>query len=256
MPSNASAGPAIDQVDPHRHAPDDGAEHDRTPARRIPPEQPPEDEGDGDDQVGPEGQRQSGQHAGDEPASPPSAISSRWSPRTANTALHRVSASAPFQAMAVSAIGVMHVEDGERGNGGGGHPTPRPGQCEQPEDDAEVLQQAERALGRQRVAEHAVPAHQRVQRPRAVEVEEVDVGHVAVAHQLGEVEHEALFHRPAREAVEAPQRDGHQHQDRRRRRPRCPRPRQPGAAARPSPRARRRYGRRERSSPGAAQPPR
>ena len=61
-------------------------------------------------------------------------------------------------------------------------------------------------------AEDPVPAHQRLERPRAVEVEEVDVGHRAVAEQLGEVEHEALFHRPAREAVEAAEGDGDEHE--------------------------------------------
>ena len=78
---------------------------------------------------------------------------------------------------------------------------------------AEVLQQAERALGGEVVAEQLVPAGQDVQRARAVEVEEVDVGDVAAGDALGEVEHEALFHRPAGEAVEAAQRDRHQHGD-------------------------------------------
>ena len=103
-----------------------------------------------------------------------------------------------------------HVEHGERGDRGGGEPAPRPRQGEQPEDDPEVLEQAERALGRQRVAEQLVPAGQDVQRARAVEVQEVDVGDVAAGDALGEVEHEALFHRPAGEAVQPAQRDRHQ----------------------------------------------
>ena len=82
---------------------------------------------------------------------------------------------------------------------------PHARQGEQPEDDAEVLQQAERPLGRQGIAEQLVPAGQDVQRPRAVEVKEVDVGHVAASDELRKVEHEALFHGPPGEAVEPAQ---------------------------------------------------
>jgi hypothetical protein len=44
-------------------------------------------------------------------------------------------------------------------------------------------------------------------------VEEVDVGDLALGDQLGEVEHEALFHRPAGEAVEAAEGDGDEQRD-------------------------------------------
>ena len=133
--------------------------------------------------------------------------------RSANTALHSVSGESAVPGHRGERHRRHHVEDGERADRGGGGPAPRPRQGEQPEDDPEVLQQAERPLGRQGVAEQLVPAGQDVQRPRAVEVQEVDVGHVAASDELGEVEHEALFHRPAGEAVEPAQRDRHQHPD-------------------------------------------
>ena len=87
-----------------------------------------------------------------------------------------------------------------------------------------------------------------VQRARAVEVQEVDVGHVAAGDALGEVEHEALFHRPAGEAVQPAQRDGDEHADQGEAGPR-PDARLPlVVAARPSRRARTRSGRRGRRS--------
>ena len=105
------------------------------------------------------------------------------------------------------------VEHREGGDGRRGGPSPGPGQREQPEDDGHVLQQPERALGRQRVPEDVVPGGQDLQRARAVEVQEVLVRHVAAGQALREVEHEALLHRPAREAVQPAQRDGHEHAD-------------------------------------------
>jgi hypothetical protein len=76
-----------------------------------------------------------------------------------------------------------------------------------------VLKQPEGPLGGERVAEDLVPPAQDVQRSRPVQVEEVDVGHVARGDPFGKVEHEALFHRPAGEAVQAAQRDRHEDPD-------------------------------------------
>ena len=76
---------------------------------------------------------------------------------------------------------------------------------------AEVLQEAEHPLCLERVAEHGVPARQHVQRERSVEVQEVDVGHVAGQHPFREDEHEALFHRTPGGEEQAAQRDGHHH---------------------------------------------
>ena len=70
-----------------------------------------------------------------------------------------------------------------------------------------MLQQPERPLGPQGVPEHLVPAEERVERSRSVQMQEVDVGDVALGETLGEVEHEALFHRPAREHGETAQRE-------------------------------------------------
>ena len=84
--------------------------------------------------------------------------------------------------------------------------------------------------------------------PGSVEVQEVDVGHVAAGDALGEVEHEALFHRPAGEAVEAAQRDRHEHGDDGEAEPRPERRPATAGAARPIRRARTPSGRRGRRS--------
>ena len=76
-----------------------------------------------------------------------------------------------------------------------------------------MLEQAEGPLDGERVPEQLVPRHQHVQRARPVEMQEVDVGDVPLGHPLREVEHEALLHRPAGEAVETAQRDHHEHGD-------------------------------------------
>ena len=118
-----------------------------------------------------------------------------------------------------------------------------------------MLEQAERPLGGEVVAEDAVPAGEDLQGARPVEVQEVDVRHVAAGDALGEVEHEALFHRPAGEAVEAAQRDGHEHADDGEAEPRAEGARATAGAARPSHRARTPSGRRGRRSalrPGRA----
>ena len=107
-----------------------------------------------------------------------------------------------------------------------------------------MLQQPERPLGGEVVPEHPVPAGEDLQRARPVEVQEVDVGDVAAGDALGEVEHEALFHRPAREAVQAAQRDRHEHGDDGEAEPRAERRRPTAGAARPSRRARTPWGRR------------
>ena len=61
----------------------------------------------GDDQVGAEREGESGEEAGDASRQRRrEAGSATCSPRTAKTALHRVRASAPFQAIAVRPIGV------------------------------------------------------------------------------------------------------------------------------------------------------
>ena len=70
---------------------------------------------------------------------------------------------------------------------------PCPRQRVQPKDDQQVLQQPKRALCFQRVSEHPVPAGEHVEGTRAVQVQEVDVGHLALLNELGEDEHEALF---------------------------------------------------------------
>ena len=92
-------------------------------------------------------------------------------------------------------------------------PAPRPTDGVHRKDDADVLQQPERTLAFQGVAEQPVPASQHVQRERPVQVQEVDVGNVALQNALREGEHEALFHRAAGGEEEAPQRqcDDRQH---------------------------------------------
>ena len=206
MPSKALTGPAITRCTHIGISPTARPISRGRRLARPSPQHPSEDEAHGQDEVGPERQRQPAEDAGDDPgphgerapASP-----SMATPRIANTADHSVSASPPFHAIAVSATGVSTKNTDSPGHRRRRQPAPRSGQREQPEDDPEVLEQPERPLGRERVAEHLVPAQEGVQRAGAVEVEEVDVGDLAVAEQLGEVEHEALFHRPAGEAVEA-----------------------------------------------------
>ena len=108
MPWKASTGPAITEVRPHRHEPDDAAE--RAPAARLSrslPQHPSEQQGDGDDEVRAVRQGEPGEHAGATHAqSLPAPGRSRWTARTTNTALHSVRARPPFHAIAVRAIGV------------------------------------------------------------------------------------------------------------------------------------------------------
>ena len=95
---------------------------------------------------------------------------------------------------------------GDQRRAGGGQVAGDAGERVDGEDDAEVLEQAERALALERVAEDPVPDGERVERRRPVQVEEVDVGHLALLHQSREDEHEALFHRRPGRLVQASQR--------------------------------------------------
>ena len=76
-----------------------------------------------------------------------------------------------------------------------------------------MLQQAEGALRVQRDPEDRVPAGQHIERPWAVQVQEVDVGHGALQDALWEGEHEALLHGPARGVQHAAHRQQRQEGD-------------------------------------------
>ncbi len=202
-----------DEVDPHRDQPDQATDEHRAPGGGAGEEEPAEQEADGHDQVRSEGERQTGEDAADHPAPPLAARVLEVQPSQHGDPAPQRQGEGAVPGHRGERDGRHHVEDGERGHDGGGQPAPRPGQGEEAEDDAEVLQQAEGALGGQGVADDLVPDHEGLDRSRPVQVQEVHVGHEAPPQQLREVEHEALFHRPARELVEPPERDGHQHED-------------------------------------------
>jgi hypothetical protein len=154
--------PGHHEVDPHRRQTDEPADDDRTPTRGPRPQQPAGDEPDGDGEIGPERQRQPGEPAGDVPRTAlpgavevdPAQHEHRRPQRQGETAVPRHRRQRDRR---------EDVEDRQRADDRGGRASPRPGQREQGEDDAEVLQQPERALGRQRVPDDLVPAEQRVQ---------------------------------------------------------------------------------------------
>ena len=58
------------EVDPHRHQPDDAGEHERPAGVAVAPQHPAEHQADGDHEVGPVGQGQPGEQAGDDPCPP------------------------------------------------------------------------------------------------------------------------------------------------------------------------------------------
>ena len=123
--------------------------------------------------------------------------------RIANTADHRARATAPCQASAASPIGVIVSSAATDARADRCSSAPRTGQRVQREDDAEVLQQAEGPLGLQRVSEDPVPAGEHVQRPRSVQVQEIDVRHLALLHEAREHEHEPFLHRRTGRAQQA-----------------------------------------------------
>ena len=85
--------------------------------------------------------------------------------------------------------------------------TPVAGDGVHPEDDRELLEQTEEALGREVDAEDLEPTAEDPDAAGPVEVEVVGVGQVAVEEPLREDEHEALFHRCALAPQHAPQRE-------------------------------------------------
>ena len=187
------------------------------------PEQPSVHQGQRDDEVGPVAECETGEQSGrDERSTAKRAVGVQ----RAHTRHHAPQAEGdgPFPRQRRQTDGGEHQERDGDGGDDARPVAPRPCQRVHREDDAEVLQQAEGALAFERVAEHGVPAGQYMQRERTVEVQEVDVGHVAGEEPLREDEHEALFHRAAGGLEQATDRDRHHgehHQDRRQR----PRPR-------------------------------
>ena len=198
----SSPRPGHGDVDPHRRQPDDDAQRGRAPRVSLTPDQPAEDRGHGERQIRAVGQGQSTER----PAA--RRLTKRATAGDVRRAHGKHGAPQRQRQAAVprhrrQPDRRQHVEHGERADQRGGDATPWTGEREQSENDRHVLDQPERPLGDQRVAEQLVPAHQNVQGSRAVEVQEIDVGHVALAHPLREVQHEALFHRPAGEAIQA-----------------------------------------------------
>ena len=181
MPLTAAPGPAMTRWTHIGISPTTAPMRTGRRVGRSRQQQPAEHEADGDDEVGPEGEGQAGRGRRRRASTAAGGVgSSRCTPRTANTAPTASGRGRRSTPSPSARSGVMHVEHGERGDARRGQPAPRPGQGEQPEDDAEVLEQAERPLGGQGVAEHLVPAEQDLQRAGPVEVEEVDVGDVAL----------------------------------------------------------------------------
>jgi hypothetical protein len=213
MPRNAGPDAGHREVDPHRHRPTPRADANQVPTGPR-PRRSRLVRHSTNAWVRPRASTRSGRKLSANPASAPAAISAsvrsrpgRCASRTPNTTLQRPSATAPSHASADRPIGVSTSSVTVTAETAARRMTPRPGERVDAEDDAEVLQQAEAPLALQRVPEHLVPAHQHVQRTRTVEVQEVDVGHVAGEHPLREDEHEALFHRAAGAEVQAAQRD-------------------------------------------------
>jgi hypothetical protein len=89
---------------------------------------------------------------------------------------------------------------------GGRDVTGHAGQRIQRSDDGEVLEQSERPLALEAVAEDVEPQRQHVERGRPVEVQEVLVRCPTVLDETREDEHEALFHRRSRSEEQAAQR--------------------------------------------------
>ena len=199
--------PGGGEVVPHRHQPDRRPRDDGPAGSGMAPQQPPEHQRDGEHEVRAVGEGEAGEYAGAEPdpPAPRRVLEVRPADREHGRPQRQGEAAVPGHRGQRDRR--EHVEDRERSDGRGRRPAPRPGEGEEGEDDPEVLEQAERPLGGERVAEDLVPPAQHVQRSRPVQVQEVDVGDVAGGDPLGEVEHEALLHRPAREAVETAQRD-------------------------------------------------
>ena len=213
-PRTRRAGPAIDEVDPQRQQPDDAGEHERPAGVAVAPQHPAEHQADGDHEVGPVGRaparrarRRRTMLAGD-------GRSSRW---TATDGEHRRP-----QRERQAAVPRHRRQGDRRQSRRTRRARRRPSPPARPHGRARAnrARMMPRCWSRPNVrsaarlcAEHAVPAGQHVQRPRSVEVQEVDVGDVAAGDALGEVEHEALFHRPAGEAVQPAQGDGDEHAD-------------------------------------------
>ena len=66
-----------------------------------------------------------------------------------------------------------------------------------------MLKPADHALHLERGAEHLVDPRKHPQATGAVQVQKIDVGHLAGGDQLGEHQHEALLHRRAGEGDQA-----------------------------------------------------
>ena len=205
--------PGHHEVDPHRQQSDGHSDQYRPTGVAVVPQQPADDETDGDHEVRAVREGEPGEQPGDNPCA--TTVSGLDEVDAADGEHRRPQRQRqpPVPRHRRQGDRCHHVEHGEDAHGGRRQPSPRAGEREQGEDDRHVLEQAERALGGEAVTEHAVPPGEHVQRPWPVEVQEVDVGDVAAYEALGEGEHEPFLHRPAGEAVEAAQRDHHQGTD-------------------------------------------
>ena len=106
IPSNAATGPAITRWTHIGSSPTSPPASSGFQLARCVHTNHPSDQRDGDHQVRAERQRQPGQHPATTQQRRAAGGSVTETPRTANTVAHSVSASPPFHAIAVSAIGV------------------------------------------------------------------------------------------------------------------------------------------------------
>ena len=177
-------------MDPHRDQPDDaGTDQRRGSLTSLRPGSTGKSNRDRDGHVGSEGKREPANQPGNQPVR---SSSRRARPdREDNGPEGHPNCAVPGQSRQANR---RHDQEGRHDACADRCDTPPcPRQCVQPEDDQQVLQQPKRALCLQRVSEHPVPAGEHVERTRAVQVQEVDVGHLPLLNELGEDEHEALF---------------------------------------------------------------
>ena len=172
MPSITGPGSGDDEVDPHRDQADERADQDR--AQRDAAMRPPggqDRERDRDHDVRTERQREPAEQPGDRPRPHRAGVAgaNREDGRP-QCERHR-----PVPREGREPDRGHREQRGDDAGADGRRAAPRPGERVQREDDPEVLEQTEGPLGFERVAEHAVPAGEDVERPRTVEVEEVDV---------------------------------------------------------------------------------
>ena len=181
-PRTTLTGPGHDEMHPHRDQADGDADQQRLPGhcRR--------DDHTANSRARPIARTMSGRNVRASPASTPAIdpvprCGRSGVARTANTIAHSARATAPCHASADSPIGVRISSAVIHAAPTADDPAPGARQGVDGEDDPEVLEQTEGPFGLERVADDPVPEGERVERARAVEVEEVDVRDLALLHE-------------------------------------------------------------------------